>query len=77
MMSSYEVTVSGDESIYTREVEADKFEIEAGGVLVFYRGKSGNAATLGEMVDSNEFLALKEWDEVEQVEAGVEKFEGK
>jgi hypothetical protein len=58
-----EFRVIGGRSAATM-VEADKFEVEPGGVLAFYKTPDGT--TLG-TIDEKRFRAFKDWNEVEEV----------
>lgn len=64
-MTTYRVKFSRTGRTSER-VEAKKFEVEEGGVLVFYEDPD-KTGSLGEMTADNKIRAFSNWDEVKRV----------
>lgn len=71
-MNSYEVRRITDDSgprtagTVTKEVTADSFEIQDGGVLVFKEVRD-DAPTIGDVARDRKKFAFNDWSEVERV----------
>ena len=69
MTLTFEVTLPSDNhELIKQDVCADRFEIEEGGVLVFYEDKNAdNEVTLAGLKNEQPITAFKEWASVEEV----------
>lgn len=66
--ANFRVWVTGEEYI---DIEADRFEIEEGGVVAFYKDevpRIDKQTSLGDMTSGDEpFTAFREWNSVKKL----------